>query len=135
MTLLDDPNDRVASQTGFAPEAARGARQYAATAQSHLIAYPATFKCLSSPIQNMSGSHRSLLRGKSASAAYVSAGYAKSDSNASRLSGNEKVRARVDELLQIGAEQAGVTVQRIVEEYAKVGVRQHGGLHARRGRG
>lgn len=62
-----------------------------------------------------------LAKGLSASAAYVAAGYAKSDSNASRLSGNEKVRARVQELLQEGAERAGVTVQRVVEELAKIG--------------
>jgi phage terminase small subunit len=51
----------------------------------------------------------------------VEAGYSKSDSNASRLSGNEKVRARVEELLSQGAAKAGVTVQRIVDELAKVG--------------
>ena len=57
----------------------------------------------------------------SASAAYAAAGYAKSDSNASRLSANEKVRERVQELLAAGAEKAGVTIQRIVDELAKVG--------------
>lgn len=64
---------------------------------------------------------QALAQGLSAAAAYVEAGYAKSDSNASRLSGNEKVRSRVDELLTAGAEKAGVTVQRIVDELAKVG--------------
>lgn len=62
-----------------------------------------------------------LAKGSSASAAYVAAGYAKSDSNASRLSGNEKVRSRVEELLEEGAEKAGVTIERIVAELAKVG--------------
>ncbi|WP_411914157.1 terminase small subunit [Bosea thiooxidans] len=62
-----------------------------------------------------------LAKGSSASAAYVAAGYAKSDSNASRLSGNEKVRSRVEELLGEGAEKAGVTIERIVAELAKVG--------------
>lgn len=61
-----------------------------------------------------------LAKGLSASAAYVAAGYAKSDSNASRLSSNEKVRTRVQELLQEGAEKAGVTIQRIVDELAKI---------------
>lgn len=49
------------------------------------------------------------------------AGYAKNDGNASRLNGNEKVRARVEEILAEGAAKAGVTVQRVVEELAKVG--------------
>lgn len=62
-----------------------------------------------------------LAKGSSASAAYVEAGYAKSDSNASRLSGNEKVWSRVDELLGEGAAKAGVTIERIVAELAKVG--------------
>ena len=64
---------------------------------------------------------QALAQGSSASAAYVEAGYSKSDSNASRLSGNEKVRSRVEEILSEGAAKAGVTVQRIVDELAKVG--------------
>ena len=62
-----------------------------------------------------------IAQGVSASAAFVAAGYAKNDGNASRLNGNEKVRARVEELLSEGAEKAGVTIQRIVDELAKVG--------------
>jgi phage terminase small subunit len=60
-------------------------------------------------------------QGSSASAAYVAAGYAKNDSNAARLNGNEQVRSRVEEILSEGAAKAGVTVQRIVDELAKVG--------------
>ena len=62
-----------------------------------------------------------IAQGKSASAAYVAAGYSKNDSNACRLNGNEKVRARVEELMQAGAEKAGVTIERIVAELAKIG--------------
>ena len=62
-----------------------------------------------------------IAKGSPASVAYVAAGYAKNDGNASRLNGHEKVRARVQELLAEGAEKAGVTVQRIVDELAKVG--------------
>jgi phage terminase small subunit len=77
---------------------------------------------------------QALAQGSSASAAYVEAGYSKSDSNASRLSGNEKVRARVGEILSEGAAKAGVTVQRIVDELAKVGFANMGDyLHATTG--
>ncbi len=64
---------------------------------------------------------QALAQGMSAGAAFVDAGYSAHDSNASRLSRNDKVRARVDELQAAGAERAGVTVERIVEELAKVG--------------
>lgn len=64
---------------------------------------------------------QALAQGMSASAAFVEAGYKAHGSNASRLSQNDKVRSRVDELLAAGAEKAGVTVQRIVDELAKVG--------------
>lgn len=60
-------------------------------------------------------------KGASASAAFVTAGYAKNDSNAARLNGNERVRARIVELMEEGAAKAGVTVQRVIEELAKIG--------------
>lgn len=64
---------------------------------------------------------QAIAQGESASAAYVAAGYPAHASNASRLSRNEQVRSRIDELLSDGAKRAGVTVQRIVEELAKIG--------------
>jgi phage terminase small subunit len=45
-----------------------------------------------------------LTKGRSASEAYVLAGYSKNDGNAIRLKGNEKVRARVKELQERMAE-------------------------------
>lgn len=62
-----------------------------------------------------------LAQGKSASAAYEAAGFAFNTSNAARLNANERVRARVAELLHAGAERAGVTIDRIVAELAKIG--------------
>lgn len=62
-----------------------------------------------------------LAQGQSASAAYVAAGFKAHGSNAARLSANEQVRARVEELLSAAAEKAGVTIQRVVEELAKIG--------------
>jgi phage terminase small subunit len=62
-----------------------------------------------------------LAKGRSASAAYVTAGFRAHGSNAARLSQNEHVRARIDELLAVAAEKAGVTIDRIVDELAKIG--------------
>ncbi|MCJ2084617.1 terminase small subunit [Methylobacterium sp. E-005] len=64
---------------------------------------------------------QAVAEGQSASQAYVTAGYAANEGNAGRLNRNERVRARIEEILQAGAEKAGVTVARIVEELAKVG--------------
>jgi phage terminase small subunit len=61
-----------------------------------------------------------LATGSSASAAYVAAGYKKHDSNASRLSRNDKVRSRVEELLLAASERAGITRERIQAELAKI---------------
>lgn len=75
-----------------------------------------------------------IAQGMSASAAYVAAGYSKNDGNAARLNRNEHVRARVEEILSEGAAKAGVTVQRIVDELAKVGFANMGDyLHATAG--
>jgi phage terminase small subunit len=62
-----------------------------------------------------------LAKGTSASEAYVLAGYAKDDGNASRLTGNDKVKARVAEILSAGAAQAGVTAARVIAELARIG--------------
>jgi phage terminase small subunit len=39
--------------------------------------------------------------GKSLSAAYMLAGYAKKDGNAARLKGNERIRTRIEEILAL----------------------------------
>lgn len=62
-----------------------------------------------------------IAQGASATVAYVKAGYSHNEGNAGRLNRNEHVRARVQEILREGAERAGVTVQRVVEELAKIG--------------
>jgi phage terminase small subunit len=62
-----------------------------------------------------------LAKGTSASEAYVLAGYAKDDGNASRLTGNDKVKARVAEILSAGAAQAEVTASRVIAELARIG--------------
>lgn len=55
-------------------------------------------------------------KGKSADEAYVLAGYKRHDGNAARLRGNERVQARVDEIVGRAADKAGATVERILEE-------------------
>lgn len=77
-------------------------------------------------------------KGQSATAAYRAAGYEATGAsvgiNAGRLLKKANVRARVDEILAEGAERAGVTVQRIVDELAKVGFANMGRyLHATSG--
>lgn len=64
---------------------------------------------------------QALAKGESASAAYVSAGYAKDDGNAIRLTGNDKVKARVAEILGRAAENAGITIEMVLRELGKLG--------------
>ncbi len=61
-----------------------------------------------------------LAKGMTNEAAYVAAGYAPSASNAHRLRQNEKILARVTEIQAQGAEIAGVTVARVLEELTKI---------------
>ena len=62
-----------------------------------------------------------LAKGKTADEAYKVAGYKPQASNASRLMRNDKIRARVDEILGKAAQKVGVTVERVVAELAKIG--------------
>lgn len=62
-----------------------------------------------------------LAKGKSASAAYVAAGFEPNRHNAARLNTNEHIQDRVEELLLAGAKRAEVTVERVMREYARIG--------------
>lgn len=55
-------------------------------------------------------------KGVSAAMAYVTAGYKRHDGNASRLSGNEKVAARIEELKQAGAKRAEAKIEADAEK-------------------
>lgn len=57
-----------------------------------------------------------MAKGMSATEAYASAGYKPDDGNATRLTGNDRVQARVAELLSKGAERTLVTIESITEE-------------------
>jgi len=61
-----------------------------------------------------------LAEGLTESDAYERAGYKRHDGNAGRCARDPRVQARVAEILAEGAEKAGVTVQRIVDELAKI---------------
>ena len=64
---------------------------------------------------------QALAKGKTADEAYQLAGYSAHRGNASRLSANEIIRSRVDEILGKAAQKVGVTVERVVAELAKIG--------------
>lgn len=57
-----------------------------------------------------------LAKGKTATEAYMLAGYKADDGNASKMAGRPEVQARVQEITGIAAEKAGVTVGRVLEE-------------------
>lgn len=64
---------------------------------------------------------QALAKGKSATQAYVEAGFEGHRQNAARLMSNDDVADRVEELLRAGARRAEVTVEQVVREYARIG--------------
>ena len=60
-------------------------------------------------------------QGKTIDQAYVVAGYKANDGNATRLNGNERILSRIEEIVTQASERAGVTVERIIAEMAKIG--------------
>jgi phage terminase small subunit len=59
-------------------------------------------------------------KGTPLEAAYVKAGYKADAKNAARLTKNDGVRTRIDEIMALAAEKAGITVERILAEMAKI---------------
>jgi phage terminase small subunit len=62
-----------------------------------------------------------LAQGKTATEAYVLAGYEANDGNASRMTGNDRIAARVQEIVGRAAEGAEVSIERILHELAAIG--------------
>lgn len=62
-----------------------------------------------------------LAKGKSATEAYVLAGYEANEGNAGRLNRNEQVQARVSEILGRAAEKAEITQEMVLRELGKLG--------------
>ena len=63
---------------------------------------------------------QALARGKTATEAYVLAGYKANDGNASRMKGNERILARVQEIVGRAAERAEVSLERTLRELAAI---------------
>lgn len=63
---------------------------------------------------------QALAKGIPSKDAYEQAGYQFNEGNASRLKSNEKVAARVMELIEKGAEKAEVSVERVLKELARL---------------
>jgi phage terminase small subunit len=61
-----------------------------------------------------------IAKGVTAEEAYKLAGYSPSLKNAQRLKSNEGIRSRVEEILSQAAKKAGISVERILDEYAKI---------------
>ncbi len=72
---------------------------------------------MSGPLKNSRHERfaQGLARGEPASAAYVAAGYRPSEPNASRLTRNDKVAARVMELQKRAAERTEITVESVTK--------------------
>ncbi len=62
-----------------------------------------------------------LAKGKTAEEAYRQAGYAPSLKNAQRLKSFEGIRSRTEEILNKSATKAGITIDKITKELAKIG--------------
>src|SRR5262245_56703641 len=63
---------------------------------------------------------QALAQGKTASEAYVLAGYKANDGNASRMKGNERISARVQEIVGRAAERAEVSLEHVLRELAAI---------------
>jgi phage terminase small subunit len=64
-----------------------------------------------------------LAQGKTATEAYVLAGYEANDGNASRMTGNDRIAARVQEIVGRAAEGAEVSIERILPNWRRSALR------------
>jgi hypothetical protein len=71
-----------------------------------------------------------IAKGTTATEAYVLAGYAANDSNAARLNGNERISARVAELLERAAAKTEVTVANLTERLLAIAKKGEAGVDA-----
>lgn len=62
-----------------------------------------------------------LAKGRTADDAYAAAGFKPDRGNASRLTANDSIKARVTEILARGAERAAITEEMVLRELAKIG--------------
>jgi len=64
---------------------------------------------------------QALAKGATADEAYATAGYRPDRGNASRLTANDSVRSRVDEIQGKAAAKVGVSIERVLDELARIG--------------
>jgi len=62
-----------------------------------------------------------IAKGEPACSAYVNAGFKANDGNAIRLKGNERIRERVEEILEASAERAEITREMVLRELSYIG--------------
>jgi phage terminase small subunit len=68
----------------------------------------------------MSAFAQALAQGKTATEAYILASYKANDGNASSMKGNERISARVQEIVGRAAERAEVSLERVLRELAAI---------------
>jgi phage terminase small subunit len=64
---------------------------------------------------------QALASGLTAADAYVEAGYSRNDGNSSRLKGDERIAARVEEILAAAGTRVEITQARVLAELGKIG--------------
>ena len=62
-----------------------------------------------------------IVEGKTSDQAYIDAGFKPGRNNAARLRAKENIQARIKELQNRGLKRHDITIDRILEEYAKLG--------------
>jgi len=62
-----------------------------------------------------------IAKGETTEKAYAKVGYVEDHANSWRLRARPEIKARVQELIEAGAEQAEVTIGRVISELAKIG--------------
>lgn len=60
-------------------------------------------------------------KGTALERAYAMAGYRPDAKNAARLTKNDAIRTRIDEILTLAAKKAGISIERVLTELAKIG--------------
>lgn len=72
-------------------------------------------------------------KGTPSAKAYVEVGYKFNEGNASRLKSNEKVKARIKELVESGADRAEISIERVLRELGRVGFQDPRNLFSKEG--
>ena len=63
-----------------------------------------------------------IVKGTTASEAYVIAGYKRDDGNASKLLANPEIQARIQEITSVALKKAGLTGEQVIAELGRIGL-------------